>query len=505
MKVRTNLSVLVIATALLAPAAYGEDAAPGTASTEQNVTAVTSGDDAVPQDQLQIPEKDEAFDVGLPPATQTDIAGVRDEIQLLRDQWQKGIDRTVVSTKRLLTISGTGQLRYVKPNPFLDDNPAGVEAFSTPSFGLSFTGNLYRDYVEGKDLNYSLGFQTTDKNAISITNANLTYNLLNTLDKETARLSITGGQQKKFFGIEATASEEFKPTVAGAQFAKNLGLDARDIGFVLAGDFLPENDFGYNYRVPTVQYYLGFINGTGANAAENNNSKDVFVRLQLNAPVDYSHILRGLSFGVSGLKGRTTYSVTNTTNTTLTFPQTGTTPNSSTAAGTTITTATKTDTITRNGDKERWGVDLAYVNTPIGFTLEYVHGTDLISTNGTVTKKTNGVTTVNKPYSFKKTDQEGYTFTLFYSFGDQFVNSIKTQERWDDYYPLTYQPFIRFDRWVPDTDSRSVRTDIWTVGFNWFFAATTKLQVNYNVTRDYKSDGGEYNNDAFLAQFQFGF
>jgi hypothetical protein len=29
--------------------------------------------------------------------------------------------------------------------------------------------------------------------------------------------------------------------------------------------------------------------------------------------------------------------------------------------------------------------------------------------------------------------------------------------------------------------------------------------VNYNITRDYKSDGGEYNNDALLAQFQFGF
>ncbi|WP_041972218.1 porin [Geobacter sp. OR-1] len=107
--------------------------------------------------------------------------------------------------------------------------------------------------------------------------------------------------------------------------------------------------------------------------------------------------------------------------------------------------------------------------------------------------------------ALKKTDQEGYTFTLFYNFGDQFVNSIKTQERWDDYYPLTYQPFVRFDRWVPDTDARDVRTDIWTIGFNYFFAQTTKLQVNYNITRDYRSDGGVYNNDAFLAQFQFGF
>jgi hypothetical protein len=490
MKVRTNLSLILITAALLTPAAYAEEVAPDAVATEQNAGA---------GDQLQITEKDEAFDVGLPPATQTDIQGVREEIQLLRDQWQKGIDRTVVSTKRLLTITGTGTLKYNKPNLFFDDNPSGVEAFSTPSFILNFSGNLYKDYVQGKDLNYALGLSTTDKGAISITNANLTYNILNTLNKEGNYLSITGGQQKKFFGIEATASEEFKPTVSGAQFASKLGLDARDIGFVLAGDVLPENDFAYSYRVPAVQYYLGFINGTGANAAENNNSKDVFARLQFNAPVNYDHILRGLSLGASFLYGRTSYTATNATTNTSTF-DTNTTP----PIKTTVTTSTKTDTITQGFDKKRWGVDLAYVNTPIGFTLEYAHGTDLIPTNGTVTTK-NGATTKTVPYGFKKTDQEGYTFTLFYSFGDQFVNSIKTQERWDDYYPLTYQPFVRFDRWVPDTDTRKIRTDIWTIGFNYFFAQTTKFQLNYNITRDFNKDGVVSDNDAFLAQFQFGF
>jgi phosphate-selective porin len=498
MKVRTNLSLLLITATLLAPVAYAEDAAPAAAAQEQN--AVT-GDPS--QDQLQVPEKDEPFDVGLPPATQTDIGGVRDEIQLLRDQWQKGIDRTVVSSKRLLAISGTGSLKYSKPNPILTDSPTvGYESFSTPTFGLGFTGNLYKDYVEGKDLNYSLGFQTTDKNAISITNANLTYNIFNTLNKEGNYLSITGGQQKKFFGIEATASEEFKPTVAGAQFASKLGLDARDIGFVLAGDVWPENDFSSGYRVPTVQYYLGLINGTGANAAETNNSKDIFARLQFNAPVEYNHILRGLSLGGSYLLGRADYTATNTTTSTATFTSTPTAP--AVATKYSLSTSTKTDTYTAQGDKERWGIDLAYVNTPIGFTLEYAHGKDLVATNGTVAVK-DGVTGKKVPYDFKNTTSEGYTFTLFYSFGDQFVNSIKTQERWDDYYPLTYQPFVRFDRWVGDTDTRDIKTDIWTVGFNWFFAQTTKLQVNYNITRDYKADGGNYNSDAFLAQFSFGF
>jgi phosphate-selective porin len=58
---------------------------------------------------------------------------------------------------------------------------------------------------------------------------------------------------------------------------------------------------------------------------------------------------------------------------------------------------------------------------------------------------------------------------------------------------------------VPDSSSQGDRTDIWTVGFNWFFAATTKLQVNYNITRDYKLGQPVKNSDAILAQFQFGF
>ncbi len=497
MKVRSNLSVLVLAALLASTAAYGEDTVPG-AETAPAETKTISQENSPPGEGLQIPEKDEPFD-GSVPVTQSDIDGVRGEVQLLRDQWQKGLDRTVVQTTRLMAISGTGTFKYSKGNQFINDNQAAAtpDSFSTPSIILNFNGNLYKDYLEVKNINYSLGLSTSDKGAISIQNANLTYSILNTLNLEGAQLSITGGQQKKTFGIEATAAEAFKPTVNGAQFTSKLGLDARDIGFVLAGDFFPTVDYGYNYRVPAVQYWFGLVNGTGANAAETNSSKDVFTRIQLNAPVNYDHLLRGLSLGVSYLTGKTDYTVTNTKSDTATFLNTSGTTSS-------VSTSSTTTNIIQAGTKERWGVDLAYVNTPIGFTLEYAHGQDLIPTNGSVATK-NGANPVTKPYSFKDTSEEGYTFTLFYSFGDQFVNAAKNQERFDDYWPKTYQPFVRFDRWTPDTDFGGVHTDVWTAGFNWFFAATTKLQVNYNVTRDYKSDGGVYDSDAFLAQFQFGF
>jgi hypothetical protein len=316
----------------------------------------------------------------------------------------------------------------------------------------------------------------------------LRYQIFNSLDKEGPRLSISAGQQKKFFGNEATATEAFKPTIQSAQFASKLGLDPRDIGLVLAGDLLPANDYGYNYRVPAVQYWLGVINGSGPNTVEFNNEKDLFARIQLNAPVHYDHILRGLSLGISGYKGWNSAAATTTTTNTV-VNGTGQTVSSSSTA-----------TLNKKGIKQRWGTDLAYVNTPIGFTLEYVRAKDLAVSNGTVK---NGVR--SQTAGFKTIDEEGYTFTLFYNFGDQFVNAAKAQDRYDDYYPLTYQPFVRFDRWVADTDSSGVRTDIWTVGFNWFFAQTTKLQLNYNITRDYKGGGNVTNIDAFLAQFQFGF
>lgn len=486
MKINARLSLLLAAVLLLSPAAYADETPSDTA------IASPSQDPVVLQQRVAEDGDDEKNE---PKATKDEVEAVRNEIQVLRDQWQRSLDlgfpTTVVQSNRPLIISGTGQLRFTHNNLFTHDDPLPANtynSFSIPFFSLNFSGNLKKDYEEGKNLDYQLGIQTTGTSAISITDAWLRYQILNSLDKEGPRLSLTAGQQKKPFGNEATATEAFKPTIASAQFASKLALDPRDIGLVLAGDILPANDYGYNYRVPAVQYWLGVINGGGPNTAEFNNEKDLFGRLQLNAPVNYDHLLRGLSLGISGYKGWNTTSATTTTTNTI-----------NNAGGQTVTSST-TATSSKKGEKQRWGADLAYVNTPIGFTLEYVRAKDIVASNGTVK---NGVTSAKA--GFKTVDEEGYTFTLFYNFGDQFVNAAKQQDRYDDYYPLTYQPFVRFDRWTPDTDAKAVRTDIWTVGFNWFFAQTTKLQLNYNLTRDYKGGTNVTNIDTFLAQFQFGF
>lgn len=484
MKIRTRLSLLVIALALLSPAAHAAENTPAPGGDPAKGARVLQerGDD---------PSEDESKE---PKATKDEVEAVRDEIQVLRDQWQRSLERgfptTVVQSNRPLIISGTGQFRYTQNKPFINDGPLSANTFNAvtiPFFALNFAGNLKKDYEQGKNVDYQLGIQTTGSATISITDAWLSYQIFNSLDKEGPRLSITGGQQKKYFGNEATATEAFKPTIAGAQFSTKLSLDQRDIGLVLAGDLLPANDYGYNYRVPTIQYWLGLVNGSGPNTAENNNNKDLFARIQLNAPVNYDHPLRGLSLGFSGYRGWNTVSAVTTTTNTITNT-TG-----------QVVSSSSTATSSKNGTKNRWGADIAYVNTPVGFTLEYVRATDLVGAAGTIK---NGA---GSKAGFNTVDEEGYTFTLFYNFGDQFVPSAKQQDRYDDYYPLTYQPFVRFDSWTPNTDQPGVHTDIWTVGFNWFFAQTTKLQLNYNVTRNYKGSKDVSNIDAFLAQFQFGF
>ena len=43
----------------------------------------------------------------------------------------------------------------------------------------------------------------------------------------------------------------------------------------MRGDLFPMVDFGYNYRVPILQYALGIVNGAGPNMLDDNNVRDV--------------------------------------------------------------------------------------------------------------------------------------------------------------------------------------------------------------------------------------
>ncbi len=93
---------------------------------------------------------------------------------------------------------------------------------------------------------------------------------------------------------------------------------------------------------------------------------------------------------------------------------------------------------------------------------------------------------------------------------------FRNQGKYDDWWPKTYQPFVRIDIFDPDTDKPHTRTDSYTAGFNVFFAETTKLQFNFNhivnwayqenpPQPDPRVQANQRFQNQILAQFQFGF
>ncbi|NTV82307.1 MAG: hypothetical protein HGA14_00080 [Chlorobaculum sp.] len=423
---------------------------------------------------------------GLPenkqPVTREELDGVRTELATLQERLDRTYERNTAQTQRPLSVTGVAQLRYTQSESRYsatsggnrNDHPGGL---SLNALILNFQGNLKRDFEEGRNINFlfsvvtpsgvnsSFGFDY----AVKPLDAYISYYILPSLDPEKQLLSVVLGQQKKPFGLEALAAEDKKPTILSAQSARanlagagdasnganqgafpsnGLGLDARDIGVVIKGDLFPKYDVGYRYRVAAVEYQFGLLNGTGPNTADNNGHKDIAGRVVLNAPVDYSSIFRGLSVGGSFYRGRA-YSA---------------------ALG-------------DDYDVKRWGADISYVNTPIGFTYEHVHGQD------------------------NSTKKEGNTLTIFYNYGQQFVGGYKAQDRYDDWYPTTFQPFVRFDWWSPDTSVANNTTKITTIGINWFLAQTTKLQVNYNFVNLGANQAATYTRprNQLLAQVQYSF
>ncbi len=398
------------------------------------------------------------------PVSQADLEGVRGELAVLSDKLARQLDKNVAATTRSLKISGSTSSKYSAVQ--YTNKPGEYKSgFAPSSVSVSFKGNLKKDYDYGRDLNYVAGFSASaTSTATSNTvpqDAYIQYSLLPTRDQELPTLTLQFGQQKRLFGLEAASTEEKQPVINGATFAggSGLNLSPRDIGLQLKGDLFPTVDLGFGYRVPLIEYYLGVYNGAGANLPDTDTSRDILGRIVFNAPVGFYSPYKGLSFGSSFYKPGDV-DITN-------------------AAG-----------LKGRGSKFRYGQDISYVSAPIGFTAEYAVGRDENFSNSTAS-------------AVKTTTQsQGYTLTLFYSFGEQFLPNFKSQSRSDDWWPKTYEPFVRFDRWDPNTSVDNDHTTIVTYGLNVFFAETTKLAINYSLT-DKLSTNLKQND--LVVQFQYSF
>jgi len=413
--------------------------------------------------------------------TQDDMNGVRSDLENFKYQYNREREYNTALANRPVNISGTLQARasYVNALPpaaiGLSNNNAKA-SFTNGAAAIQFSGNLYKDYEAGRNLTYLLRAGAAATGGVNLQFANLTYNLFPTLSPEDARLTVTLGQQILPFGLDVAAPDELKPTINSAQFA-SLFPNAIDIGALVKGELGVEYDYGYSYRAPILTYYAGVVNGSGANKNDDNGTKDFFGRLVFTPPADYNSFFRQLAIGVSGYKG--------TQNTTLSN------------AGTTLS---------GTGRKDRVGFDIYYNHHPFGVTYEYVRGWD---------GRTYGATAAAP--KAEEVTSEGHVLTLYYTFGEQFLYNQSalgtasiSQGRFDDWWPKSYQPFVRLDTFDPSKDGKHDAAhgwikDTYTAGLNVFFAPTTKFQLNANFTKDHNPVTPIPDVRQVLAQFQFGF
>jgi len=400
-----------------------------------------------------------------------DHQGLQTDVENFKFQWQRERDLHTAQTTRGLLITGVVQGRF----GYIDQDTSSAtvygrrSGFDIGSAIVGFSGNLFRDYEEGRNLTYSLRYgaspQTAGNSFLNLLDANIQYSVLPTVDRESPALTVTLGQQLLPFGLEVPANEELKPVIRNAEFSTNatLGLGRRDIGLIVRGDLFSQMDFGYNYRQALITYAFGVVNGAGPNTNDDNDWKDVIARLAFTVPCGFNSWLRQITIGATGYWGKR--------NTNL---------------------ADDAKTLSGKGSKERYGIDFYYNHWPFGLTYEFILAKDTL---------TLGKTLVDPQR--RDVIARAHTATFFLSFGEQFVAGFRNQGRFDDWWPKTWQPFVRWDTLNRDVDTNGQEVHILTLGLNLFFAETTKLQVNYSHRRDETNKNGPSN--ELFTQVQFGF
>lgn len=416
-------------------------------------------------------ESQEAIDARTP-ASKADIQGLRTDMENYKYDQSRLQERNIPSVTRNTKIGGSVTVGFQTQNPAAASGNQSTtpgeprkNAFSAANATLNFTGNLYRDYAEGRNLTYRAAFSTgtnlnakntyatefgknnADGSQFNLTDAYIRYSYEPQTGNAEDRLgTITLGQQSIPFGQDPQAIDpEVRPVINSAQFSSALNLNSRQVGVVVSGDIEPYVDYTNNYRAPLLAYAFGVVNGNGTNKADNNSLRDYIGRLVYTLPVDYSSWFRQLQLGTSYYRG-------------YGFP-----------AASTVTNKGK-------GTFTRTGFDVNWTHLPYSVSYEYVYAKDELPGNPG--------TDALHPDGFKR--GVGQYINFGYTWGEQFLNSSKQQGKFDDYWPQSYQAFIRFDSWDPDRNVL-VQTDhkyITTLGLNVFFAETTKFQINYLHTRN---------------------
>lgn len=419
------------------------------------------------------------------PASKADIQGLRTDLENYKYDQSRLHERNIPSVTRNTKIGGTITVGYQTQNPATQPTSSSgttlpaeprKSGFTPVAVGLNFAGNLYRDYQEGKNLTYrvaitsatnlgssngsynSTGQSNSNGTQFNVTDAYLAYSFQpQTGNSEDPLGTLTLGQQVVPFGQEAQALDpEVKAVIGNAGFVNGLGFNNRQIGLVLRGDYDPYVDYTNNYRAPLLAYSLGVLNGNGSNKQDNNSLKDWVGRLIYTLPVDYASWFRQLQLGTSYYRG---YS----------------------ALGSNVASATNnTAYYASKGTFTRTGFDVNWTHLPYSVSYEWAYGKDQLLDSA--------ANRAASPDLHKR--GVGQYVNFGYTWGEQFLNSSKQQGKFDDYWPKSYQAFLRYDVWDPNSGKQTARTDNTdrkryqtTIGLNAFFAETSKFQINYLHTR----------------------
>ncbi|TDP88045.1 phosphate-selective porin O/P [Aquabacterium commune] len=420
-------------------------------------------------------------------ASKADIQGLRTDLENYKYDQSRLQERNIPSVLRNTRIGGSVTLGYDKRSPAFQVGDSQTTAatagapgeprkngFRAPSVALNFAGNLYRDYAEGKNLTYrvalsvaSTGTNATNNSQVNLTDAWARYSFQPaTGNLEDPIGTITLGQQAVPFGLDAPALDpEVRAVINNALFVSGLGLADRQVGLLVQGDYDPYVDFTNNYRAPLLQYSLGFFNGNGPNKNDNNSNRDWIARVAYTLPVDYTSWLRQLQFGVSYYKRNPTIA----------------TSASPTALATSLTG--------RSGEQSIRGFDINWTHLPFSIAYEWAYGKTEIGPGVAATATTPAGLTLAQsrlinPDDFKR--GVGQYINLGYTFGEQFLASSRNQGKFDDFWPTSFQAFVRADTFDPNRadKSRKDRQFRTTLGLNVFFAETTRFQINYFKDRN---------------------
>jgi phosphate-selective porin OprO and OprP len=335
--------------------------------------------------------------------TKDDAAGFRADLAVKKQEEKETQKEFTVIASKPIKISGYTQLRYRNDKSTNDTFDIRRARF-----------NLQGDITERFDYRTQVEFGGT---AVTLLDAIIGYKVNPYLKLILGQTFVPFSQENLVSNtkLETINRSQIVEATAGRSTNDILGnKNGRDIGIQASGSILPKADYNL------FDYVFGIFNGAGTNvSADTNEQKDYVGRLVF-------HPIKTWSIGSSYYAG--SYAATTTSS---------------------------------NVDRDRYGLEFAYVEDPVSFKGEYIKGHD-----GT-------------------TDKDGWYLQAGYYF-----------------IPKKFQGVLKFDTYDPDTNVDKNEKDVYTLGGNWYFNKSAFLQVNYEF-KDEKAK--ETDNNALTGQLTLQF